>query len=101
MENTSPLRKTLIFSILLSAFSSSCAAYIQLSANKRVSSCSYLDPITVDIAACIGGCFLVIESLVDIIKHRDSLLRHQLTRYCRMAFGSAVIAIHIIQFIHK
>ena len=101
MRQLSQLQKTLIFAFSLSAVSASYAASIQLTANKSVSSCSYLDPITIDIVALSAGIFLIIESLVDIFHHPDSFISKQLTRCVRMAFGSAIVSIHILQFIHK
>lgn len=97
----SQLQKSLALAVAMSGATASIAASIQLTANKSVSSCSYLDPITIDIVALVVGCFLVIESLVDIIQHRDSFVLKQLTRCVRMAFGSAIMTIHILQFIHK
>jgi hypothetical protein len=101
MDSGLPLKKTIVFLVFLSTVSFFGALYIQLSADKTASSCSYLDPVTVDIAAFAGGLFLVIESLVDIAKHCNASLRQQLSRCCRNAFGFSVIAIHIVQFIHK
>ncbi|MBU1999222.1 MAG: hypothetical protein ABIG46_00475 [Candidatus Omnitrophota bacterium] len=77
------------------------AAYIQLTANKSVNSCSYLDPLIIDIVALIAGFFLICESLVDIFFHKQSPVVKQLVRCVRMAFGSAIVTIHILQFIHK
>lgn len=89
------------FSIFLS-FISSCVAYaIQLQANQAVNSCSYLDPIIIDIVALCAGIFLIAESLVDIVKHKESVFVQQLSRCARMCLGSSVVTIHIMQFLHK
>lgn len=101
MEPMPPIKKTLALAAAMSGATSFIAAFIQLGANKKVSSCSYLDPVIIDITAFTAGCFLVVESLVDIFYHRDSPVSKQLTRCVRMAFGSAIVTIHVLQFVHK
>ena len=100
-EPFSPLTKTLAL-----AFSSSfCSGYlsfvIQTNANKQVSSCSYLDPITIDIFALAVAVFLFIEGLVSICKHKESKVTSQLSRCLRMCIGTGIFVIHVLQFLHK
>ncbi len=95
------LAKALILAIAMSGASGYLAYRIQSEASSRVAGCSYLDPITVDIVAFIVGMFLIIESLVDICKHKDSLIHSQITRCLRMCFGTSIVVIHIMQFMHK
>jgi len=97
----SPLKKTLILATAMASGSGYFAYHIQATANKKVSGCSYLDPITIDVVAFLAGVFLMIESLVDIFKHKDSLIHSQLTRCFRLCFGTSIVVIHVMQFIHK
>lgn len=64
-------------------------------------SCSYLDPITIDVFAFMAGLFLVSEGAYKIIKYKHVSVGGQFTRIVRVAFGLAIITIHILQFIHK
>lgn len=95
------LIKTLILAAAMSSASGYSAYSIQTAANKKVSACSYLDPITIDIVAFLAGVFLIIESLVDIFKHKDSLVHSQIVRCLRLCFGTSIVVIHVMQFIHK
>jgi len=101
----SKIRSLLARSLTLAfVMASACGYYaytIQATANNHVSGCSYLDPITVDIVAFLAGMFLIIEAFIDIIKHKDSLVRKQITRCIRMSFGTSIVVIHVMQFIHK
>ena len=95
------LKKTLTFAFTSSGLCSYVVYLIQSEANKRVDSCSYLDPIAVDILALGAGLFFIVESFVDILQHRDHPLLRQITRCIRMCLGASIITIHIMQFIHK
>lgn len=97
----SPLTKTLALAFSLSICSGYLSFIIQTSANKRVSSCSYLDPLTVDIFALAIAVFLFIEGLVSIFKHKESKIASQLSRCLRMCIGTSIFVIHILQFLHK
>ena len=97
----SPLTKTLVLAFSLCLCSGYLGFIIQTSANKRVSSCSYLDPITVDIFALIITVFLFIEGLVAIFNHKESKVASQITRCLRMCIGSGIFVVHVLQFIHK
>ena len=74
---------------------------IQSTANRSVNSCSYLDPITVDIAAMIIGLFIFGEGLYDFYRHIKTASIHQLARCARVGIATAIITIHVMQFIHK
>jgi predicted tellurium resistance membrane protein TerC len=101
LKSITPLQKTLLLVFVASTFSVSVAYFIQNQANGIVNSCSYLDPISIDLIALIVGLFLVIEGLVDIFGHSESLPRSQWTRVTRICFGASILTIHIMQFIHK
>jgi hypothetical protein len=97
-----PLAKTMIFTACLSGASGYIAYLIQSQAERQVSSsCSYLDPITVDIFALGIGVFLIAEGLVAIFIHKQASILKQLTRCIRICIGTSIIVIHIMQFIHK
>ena len=74
---------------------------LQVTAEKSLSKCSYLDPITIDILAFCGGLFLIVEGLFSIHKNENNKVVTQLTRITRVTLGVAIVTIHIIQFIHK
>jgi len=95
------LKKTLILAAFMASGSGYVAYNIQATANKKVSGCSYLDPITIDIVAFLAGVFLIVESLVDIFKHKDSPVHSQFIRCLRLCFGTSIVVIHVMQFIHK
>ncbi|MDP1729165.1 MAG: hypothetical protein Q8L27_03120 [archaeon] len=76
--------------------------YIQLFGQNSITvGCSYLDPITIDLLAFLAALFLVIEGFARIIEHPNATLKLQATRIIRIAFGCAILTLHIIQFIHK
>jgi hypothetical protein len=97
----SPLMKTLALAFSLSLCGGYVSFTIQTAANKQVSSCSYLDPITVDIFALAIAVFLFIEALVSIFKHKKSKVFSQFSRCVRMCIGTSIFVIHILQFLHK
>lgn len=75
--------------------------FVQLNAGKSIPKCSYLDPIIIDLLAFAVGLFLVIEGLIMINKNISEQTKVHLTRITRVAFGCAILTIHIIQFLHK
>ena len=77
------------------------ALFIQLSGQSQVEKCSYLDPITIDIFAFLAGLFLIIEGLYSINKNKNFGVKNQIHRIIRVAFGCAIVTLHIIQFLHK
>ncbi len=85
----------------MSAASGYAAYYLQSQANKNVKACSYLDPISIDIVALAAGLFLIVEGLTDIVKHKHSPVRSQVSRFLRVCFGVSIVVIHIMQFIRK
>ncbi len=94
-------KKTLVVTILSSLLFSLLAAYIQFNGQKSANSCSYLDPITIDLLAFIAGLFLVIEGFARIIEHKDASLKMQFSRMVRVAGGCAIMTLHLMQFVHK
>jgi hypothetical protein len=101
LSKNTHLTKTLLFTFSLSIATSSIAFIIQSNANRSVTSCSYLDPITIDICALVFAAFLILEGLWDIYRHKRSFLKSQLTRSIRVSMGFAILTTHILQFIHK
>jgi hypothetical protein len=101
MSKNSNLSQTLLVTWLLSFGCIFIAFMIQYQANHLVKSCSYLDPIAVDIWATVFAIFLIIEGFADIIKHKSYPLKSQLTKSIRVCLGFAILTIHIMQFIHK
>lgn len=96
------LKKTLIFTIIFCAAVIVVVSYIQLyGQNKIAAGCSYLDPITIDLLAFFAALFLVIEGFARIFEHPNASVKRQLTRVIRIAFGCAILTLHIIQFFHK
>ena len=90
-----------LFTSVSALFAIVLSLYVQLNGQKNLDRCSYLDPVIVDILALSAGIFLVIEGLYKIIKHRDDLPLYNFTRVVRVAFGCAIITLHIIHFLHK
>ena len=97
----SPLSKTLALAACFATLSGYAAYLLQSMANKSVTACSYLDPVTVDILALAIAAFLIIESLASIFKHKESSVRSQLIRCVRLCIGAGILVIHIMQFMHK
>jgi hypothetical protein len=98
---TSNLRKTVAVTAVTSLLSAWVSFSIQNTANKSVGSCSYLDPITIDIVALLAGLFLFVEGLADIAFHRHLTVVKQSGRMIRICFGVSIVTIHIMQFLHK
>ena len=101
MSKNTEFSKTIMVTIGLSIFTSFVAFLIQNKANHSVISCSYLDPISIDICASAFAIFLIIEGFFDIFRHKQSSLRSQFTRSVRVCLGAAIFTIHLMQFIHK
>jgi hypothetical protein len=74
---------------------------IQYQANRSVSSCSYLDPISVDIWATVFAIFLILEGFLDISNHKHFPLKKQFTKSIRVGLGFSILTIHVMQFIYK
>jgi|GEM_PF-2201124 hypothetical protein len=93
---------TIIFTIFLSIIGAIIALVIQFKGQSSISTaCSYLDPITIDIAAFIIALFLIIEGIYRIYEHLNFSLNKQITRSIRIAIGVCIATLHILQFIHK
>ncbi|MDP8266388.1 MAG: hypothetical protein P9M07_05520 [Candidatus Aceula meridiana] len=95
------LKKTLCVAFAFSAGFSYLAYSIQRAASSVFDSCSYLDPVVIDIVSLAAGSFLCLEAIFDIVSHQESAIKNQLARCFRMALGSCIVTIHIMQFIHK
>jgi len=96
------IKKTLILTLIVCIIAVGSATYVQLKAQSEVTEkCSYLDPITIDLLAFIAALFLFVEGIARIIEHPSASLKRQATRIIRVAFGAAIMTLHIIQFIHK
>ena len=101
MSRNKNLFQTLLVTYLLSFVCIGAAFMLQYQANRSVKSCSYLDPLVVDIWATVFAIFLILEGFVDIFSHKSYPLRSQLTKAIRVSLGFAVLTMHIMQFIHK
>ena len=94
--------KTLLFTILLSLVVIVISIITQLSGESRIiGRCSYLDPVIIDILAFSAALFLVAEGFCRIFEHKSASLKRQFTRMIRIAFGFAILILHIMQFLHK
>ena len=93
--------RTLAFLIILSILAIVIAGGIQKNGERNVGSCSYLDPIEVDILAFLVGLFLVIEGFFRFYECKGRSLKKNLTRIMRIMVGFAILTIHTLQFIHK
>ena len=64
--------------------------------------CSYFDPILVDLLAFSAALFLVLEGLYRLIEHQEiKTTKDRLFLAIRIAFGFAIITLHVMQFMHK
>ena len=96
------LTRTAIFTSVLSGITILIAAIVQFNGqNKIVLACSYLDPALIDILAFSAALFLVVEGIYRIWEHKNASLKKQFTRSIRIAFGCAILTLHIIQFFYK
>jgi len=101
MNKNTNLFQTLLVTCLLSFGCILIAFNIQYQANHSVNSCSYLDPIAVDIWAMIFAIFLIFEGLTDIFIHKSYSLKNQFMKSIRVGLGFAILTVHIMQFIYK
>lgn len=95
------MKKPLIFAVLFSLCASIIAYIVQMRASATTTSCSYLDPIIIDILAFSAGIFLVVEGVLRIIQQPNASWNVQLGRAIRIGFGCTIITIHLLQAIHK
>ena len=96
------LKRTLIVTGVVCFLIIALVIWVQLyGQNKLVKGCSYLDPITIDLLAFFAALFLFIEGFARIIEHPSASLKRQSTRIIRIAFGCAIMTLHILQFLHK
>ncbi len=101
MHKSINLRLTLVSTVLLSLAGVIVAFIIQSQASYSVNSCSYLDPLIVDIWAMVFAVFLILEGYLDIFRYCDYPLKKQITKSIRIGIGFAISTIHIMQFLHK
>jgi len=102
IEESRRLRKTLLITFTVCIAVIVFVTYIQITGqNKITSGCSYLDPITIDLLAFFAALFLFVEGFFRIVEHPGASLPRQFTRIIRIAFGCAIMTLHIIQFMHK
>ncbi|MBS3086710.1 hypothetical protein J4422_03345 [Candidatus Pacearchaeota archaeon] len=96
------LYKTLLVTSSVSLFIIIVAVFVQLNGAKViVLQCSYLDPWIIDALAFLAAVFLIIEGYARIFEHPTASLSRQSTRIIRVAFGFAILTLHIIQVMHK
>ena len=95
------LKKTLLTTFISSFLAVILATSVQLNGQRSTNGCSYLDPILIDILAFLASIFLIVEGLARIYEHPNATIKRQLTRIIRIMAGFGILALHIIQFIHK
>lgn len=95
------IAKTFLFTGLLSIAVIILCFSLQTRANSLIVQCSYLDPVIIDFLAFSAGIFLIIEAGYRIYEHKRAKFKKQITRSIRVAFGFAILTLHVIQFIHK
>ena len=96
------INKTILVTIILSVLAVILFITIQLKGESEVPiNCSYLDPIAIDLFAFLGAIFLIIEGAVRITEHKNDSLKKQFTRIIRICAGFSILALHIMQFVHK
>jgi hypothetical protein len=101
MNGNTNFSKTLLVTGLLSLAGIFVASVLQYQANHAVRSCSYLDPISVDIWAMLFAVFLIWEGFSDILRFKHYFLKNQLTKSIRVGLGFSILTIHLMQFVHK
>ena len=94
-------KKTLLTTFIFCLLVIISVGLFQFYSQAKVTNCSYLEPIIIDILAFIAAVFLVIEGLYRIHEHKNSIISAQFSRILRIALGCAIITIHVIQLIHK
>ena len=96
------MKRAVFFMTFLFSFLSSAGAFlVQKNGEHRVSRCSYLDPLLIDILAFLAAGFLIIDGLWSMVIHRHEPLWHHVTRALRVAFGFAILTLHTMQVLHK
>jgi uncharacterized Tic20 family protein len=96
------LKKTLIVASIVCFVVILSSTIIQLIGQSKITlACSYLDPVIIDILALSAALFLIIEGFAKIFSHSKATLLNQVTRIVRIAFGFAIVTLHVIQILHK
>jgi hypothetical protein len=101
LEKNKQISNTLLFTSFLSLAGIAVAFIIQSNSNTTAQSCSYLDPITVDILALVLAVFLILEGFWDIFRHKEYPFKAQMTKSIRICIGFSILTIHIMQFLYK
>lgn len=86
---------------LLSLIGIIVVLFVQLTAEKDIPACSYLDPITMDILAFSVTLFIIIEGTYHILEKKQDTAGRQWCRAIRVAAGMSIFAVHVLQFMHK
>jgi len=99
------INKTSTFVVINSLTFISGAILIQARSQSKLAagsaSCSYLDPMAVDVFAFALALFLVIEGVYRIKQNKNDVWQKQITRSMRIAFGCSILTLHIIQISFK
>ncbi|MFC1686217.1 hypothetical protein ACFLZZ_04335 [Nanoarchaeota archaeon] len=94
--------KAFLITFILVTISIIAGILIQYNAEDVLNtSCSYMDPIIIDIFAFLGAIFLVVEGLARIHLNKYDKLNIHLLRAIRVSFGTVVFALHTLQFAYK
>ena len=97
-----PYQRTRLIALFCVLLSAVIAGGVQIKGQSEVGDgCSYLDPVTIDILAFAVAIFLVIEGFYRLSEHKNMSVKNQFTRIIRISVGTAIIAIHSLQFLHK
>ena len=100
--NMKNIYKASLFTTILSTLFIALSISVQIrSQNKLTTSCSYVDPMTIDILAFMVTLFLIIEGIYRIGQEKDAPFKKQVTRGIRVSIGFAIFTIHIIQVLYK
>ena len=96
------ITKTNLFTLILSLLVVVLVVSVQINGKSASGlSCSYLDPIYIDVLAFIAGLFLVLEGGYRIYEHKNNSLKKQFTRSIRIALGIGLLTLHVMQFLYK
>lgn len=102
IKKNSPLKITLALTIVSSVIVVIILIYMQLFTQSKITqSCSYYDPIAIDILAFIASLFFAGEGFLRIIENPNAPVKRQLSRVFRIVAGLSIFSLHVIQFIHK
>lgn len=97
------LRAALILTGVISIGAVLAAYFVQKRGQARLTNqCSYLDPPIIDLLAFSAAVFLICEGFHQILKHESAFsFWDKIFVAVRIAFGFAILTIHLIQFAYK